>query len=71
MSISVGGIDITGTLINLQYQLIRTQAILDFILQNNGHIARPNDLQIKQIDEETFRQLRELFPHAGIEKRPG
>ena len=68
MSISVGGIDITGTLINMQYQLIRTQAILDFILEHNGHIARPNSVQIKQIDDEALNALQRLFPHAGITK---
>lgn len=69
MSISVGGIDLTNAIINLEYELSRTQRILDWMVRNNPSLRAPPASVMSQIDEEAFAALQKKFPEAGIERK--
>lgn len=69
MSISVGGIDLTNAIINLEYELNRTQRILDWIVNNNSSLRAPSAQVMAQIDSEAFQVLQKKFPAAGIQKK--
>jgi hypothetical protein len=69
MSISVGGIDLTNAIINLEYELGRTQRILEWIVQNNPSLNAPPGYVMSKIDEESFAALQRKFPDAGIQRK--
>jgi hypothetical protein len=69
MSISVGGIDLTNAIINLEYELGRTQRILEWMVRNNPSLRAPPTNVMAQIDEESFAALQKKFPEAGIQKK--
>ena len=65
MSISIGGINLAESIINLEYELNRTQRILDWIIQQNK-IQTPNLAEMNKIDEEALAALVKKYPDAGI-----
>ncbi|MDZ7796379.1 MAG: hypothetical protein U5N56_04745 [Candidatus Marinimicrobia bacterium] len=70
MGISVGGIDITDSIINIEYQLNRTQKILDWILANNKKVLNlPSKDIMTKIDENAIADLQKKYPQAGIHKK--
>ncbi len=69
MSISVGGIDITNAIINIEYELGRTQRILEWIVMNNPGLKAPPPNAMTKIDDEAFKALQKKFPEAGIQRQ--
>jgi len=69
MSISVGGIDLTNAIINVEYELNRTQRLLEWIIRNNPNLQAPPQHVISQIDQEAFAALQKKFPEAGIQRK--
>jgi|GEM_PF-4420249 len=70
MGVSIGGIDVVGSIINLEYKVERLGKILDWILNNNpGLTARyiPPE-QMREIDDAVIRVLQQKYPNAGIRK---
>jgi len=69
MSISVGGIDLTTAIINLEFQMIRTQQLLEWLQRNNPGLRWP-DAQALEIAEATaLETMQKKYPDAGIAKR--
>ncbi len=69
MSIIIGGIDLFDAVINLEYQLRRTQRTVEWLIKNNQNLNKPNDEVMKKIDEESVKFIKEKFPDAGIHLR--
>jgi hypothetical protein len=69
MSISVGGIDLANSIINLEYELNRTQRLLEWIVRNNPTLHAPPPQVMAQIDAEAIEALQKKFPEAGIQKK--
>ena len=65
MSINVGGINLVEAIINIDYELNRTQRILEWIMQNN-QIKTPDQTVMSKIDEEAIKALQIKYPQAGI-----
>lgn len=65
MSISIGGINLAESIINLEYELNRTQRILDWIIQHN-QIKPPSPADMTRIEEEALSFLTKKYPQAGI-----
>jgi len=68
MSIKIGGVDLSKSIINLEYQLNRTQKILEWLLNNNQSLIKPDSEVMKQIDNEVLKVLQKKYPEAGIKK---
>ena len=68
MSISIGGINLGEAIINLEYELNRTQRILDWIILNNK-IQPPTAEEMKKIEGEAFAALVAKYPQAGISQK--
>lgn len=66
MAIINTGINIHDALMNLEFQLIRTQKILDFVLEQNAELVRPSRVALKQISNEALSQLQAKYPHADV-----
>jgi hypothetical protein len=69
MSISIGGIDLTTAIINLEYQMIRTQQLLEWLQRNNPGMRWPDTQAIQAADATAFQQLKSKYPEAGIDKK--
>jgi hypothetical protein len=69
MSIRVGGIDLGSAVINLEYELMRTQRILEWVINNNNAISGPSQNVMTQIEKEAFSALQNKYPDAGIQKK--
>lgn len=65
MSINVGGINLVEAIINIDYELNRTQRILEWVMQNN-QIKTPDQTVMGKIDEEAIKALQIKYPQAGI-----
>jgi len=65
MSIKIGGINLAESIINLEYQLDRTQRILDWVVQQNK-LQTPSLADVEKIDEEALAKLVKKYPDAGI-----
>lgn len=65
MSISIGGINLAESIINIEYELNRTQRILDWIIQHNK-IQPPDAAEMKKIDDDALSALIKKYPQAGI-----
>ena len=65
----IGGIKIAEAIVNLEYQLSRTQKILDWIINNNNRINTPGKSEMDKIDDEVVKELKKKYPDAGIEKQ--
>lgn len=68
MSIKIGGIDLAKSLINIEYQLLRTQNLLEWIANNNPSIIKPSSDDMKDIDQKALEKLQSKYPDAGIKK---
>lgn len=65
MSISIGGINLADSIINLEYELNRTQRILDWIILNNK-IQPPSSAEMSKINDDALDALIKKYPQAGI-----
>ncbi|WP_103030276.1 hypothetical protein [Salinibacter altiplanensis] len=63
----IGGINIVEAVVNLEYQVMRTQKILEWVVNNNVSINTPNERQMEEIDRKVVNDLQEKYPDAGIE----
>jgi hypothetical protein len=62
MSIKIGNIDVANEIIDLRYQTIRLQLILENIINNNNNIKAPTMNELKLIDDETLEKLKKIYP---------
>lgn len=66
MSITSNGINIPEAIMNLEFQLLRTQKILDFVLEQNAHIEAPSRSVLKDISDQALLQLQVKYPEADV-----
>ena len=64
----IGDINIVSTLINLQSKVIVMEQILNYILEKNPDIDKPNRKTMEMIESNALKQLQELYPSMGIQK---
>jgi len=69
MSLSIAGINIAEAIINHEYQLLRTQKILDWIINNNTGVRGPDMTVLQRLDTETIQEIQKKYPEAGIGRK--
>lgn len=70
MGISIGEIDIANEIIELHFQLRRTQKILEIVLAklpDTREKLTPNDLN--EAENDALRYVQEKFPSMGIQRK--
>lgn len=70
MGINVGGVDIVGEIVELNFQLRRTQRLLEIVLGKGnvlGGTLTARDLELAEKDALEFVQNK--FPDMGIHKK--
>lgn len=70
MGISIGGIDIANEIVELHFQLRRTQKLLELVINRSpviGGILSPQD--IRSADDDALDFVQKKFPDMGIKKK--
>jgi hypothetical protein len=69
MSIQIGDINLTNEIIELHFQVLRTQMLLEKIVQNSSSTYKPNQSDVRDIEERALQILNQKFPNMGIAKK--
>ena len=67
MSIKIGDIDVANEIIDLHFQVRRTQLLLERTLGRTGVVVTPED--ITAAEQEAFSWLQAKFPSMGIVRK--
>jgi hypothetical protein len=65
----ITNLNIIEEIVDLNFQLLRTQLILEYILNNNSSLNKPNANQMKSIDDNAITSLQKKYPNLidGLE----
>jgi hypothetical protein len=69
MSIQIGDLNVAAELIELHYQILKTQIILDRLISSNPEIGSLTDPEMEDIDDQVLAILQKKFPTMGIKKK--
>ena len=67
MSIKIGGIDVTESVINSEYRINVLEKVLDLLIQRTS--VPITQKEIEEIREKALKELGEKYPEAGIHKK--
>ncbi|EHQ41892.1 MULTISPECIES: hypothetical protein [Myroides] len=66
----LGDIDVAGELIDLNFQLLRTQILLEEVLKHNAETLKlPSPEAMNEINEFALQSIQKKFPNMNIAKR--
>lgn len=66
MAIKIGDVDLCKDIVDLNYQIIRTQLILELFVNKNPELIHINDIEFEEIDRKTIESLIKKYPNMGI-----
>jgi hypothetical protein len=69
VGISVGGIDIAGEIVDLHFQLRRTQLLLDSLNTKASGSAKLTAEDVTSADRRALEFVQKKFPEMGITKK--
>lgn len=65
----LGDIDVAGQIIDLNFQLLRTQILLEELMKHNAdHLKLPSPEAMNEINEFTLQSIQKKFPNMNIGK---
>ncbi len=68
MGIEIGGINLAEAIVNIDYQLLRIQKILEWVVNNNELISAPDKETMAEINNEVTNTLKKKYPNAGVKQ---
>ncbi len=68
MGIKIGNIDIANEVIELHFQVLRTQLLLEEIIKKNNIRNLPSQAEMNVIEDRVLEVLNKKFPDMGIKK---
>lgn len=69
MGVKIGNIDITNEVIELHFQVLRTQLLLEEIINRNNLRNLPNQEEMLTLENRVIEILNRKFPDMGIQKK--
>lgn len=67
---TLGDIDVAGEIIDLNFQLLRTQILLEEVLKHNAETMKlPSPEAMNEINEFALKSIQKKFPNMNIGKR--
>lgn len=69
MGINVGGIDLANEIVDLHFQLHRTQILLEVALNKIPNMAAFLPEDIKAADEKALEFVQKKFPQMGVVRK--
>lgn len=70
MSLSIGGIDLTDSIINTEFRLGVLERVVDRLLRV-APLGTVTDADMKKIRDEVLQALQKKYPEAGITTKNG
>lgn len=68
MGINVGGIDLAGEIVDLHFQLRRTQKLLEIVINRSNGVAKLTAEDLALADKDALEFVQKKFPQMGIQK---
>jgi hypothetical protein len=66
----LGDIDVVGEIIDLNFQLLRTQILLEEVLKHNAETMKlPSPEAMNEINEFALKSIQKKFPNMNIGKK--
>lgn len=66
----LGDIDVAGEIIDLNFQLLRTQILLEEVLKHNAETMKlPSPEAMNEINEFALKSIKQKFPNMNIGKK--
>ncbi len=66
----LGDIDVVGEIIDLNFQLLRTQILLEEVLKHNADTLKlPSKEAMEEINEFAFKAVQNKFPNMNINRK--
>ena len=69
MGVKIGNIDIANEVVELHFQVLRTQLLLEEIIKKNNIRNLPNKAEMDVIENRVIDVLNKKFPDMGIKKK--
>ena len=69
MSIQIGDINIANEIIELHYQILRTQFLLQSLADKNPDLNHPTAEEVSDIEAKAIEILQKKFPKMGIKRK--
>lgn len=69
MGVSIGGLDIANEIVELHFQVLRTQLLLEEIINRNKLTNLPNQQEMVDLENKVIEILNRKFPDMGIKKK--
>ena len=69
MGVKIGNIDIANEVVELHFQVLRTQLLLEEIIKKNNIRNLPNKAEMDAIENRVIEVLNKKFPDMGIKKK--
>ncbi|MDA9551375.1 hypothetical protein N9R53_00435 [Flavobacteriaceae bacterium] len=69
MGVKIGNIDIANEVVELHFQVLRTQLLLEEIIKKNNIQNLPNQAEMNAIEDRVIEVLNKKFPDMGIKKK--
>lgn len=66
----LGDIDVAGEIIDLNFQLLRTQILLEEVLKHNAETLKlPSQEAMAEINEFALKSIQKKFPNMNIARK--
>ncbi len=69
MGFKSGDLDIDNEIVELHFQVLRTQLLLEEIVNRNKTISVPDQKEMDDLQEKALGILKSKFPNLGIKKK--
>jgi|TARA_B110000114_G_scaffold148954_1_gene159214 hypothetical protein len=69
MGVKIGSLDISNEIVELHFQVLRTQLLLEEIMRRNNLVNLPDLQEMVQIENKVIEILNKKFPDMGIKKK--
>ncbi|MDR0227837.1 MAG: hypothetical protein LBI72_02055 [Flavobacteriaceae bacterium] len=67
---TLGDIDVAGEIIDLNFQLLRTQILLEEVLKHNAETMKlPSPEAMQEINEFALQAIQKKYPNMNIAKK--
>ena len=64
--IIIGNLNVANEIVDLNYQILRTQLALEKIVNNASNVSDTSQIDLQEIDNRALDTLQKKYPNMGI-----
>ena len=65
----IGDVDVAKSIINLEYEMLMMQRILEYITKQNSNLIMPSSEELKNFRDKVIDSLQKKYPNMGIKPK--